>query len=254
MVVTAQFGDTVSRLEAPAWHTSYAQRLLNLERQVRETQTEAREVRAQMQDAKALAQSLERRVAQLEAAQRKMDMSGRGGGAARRRQQQEVAPAVNTSVVHLHRVTATMHGPGFGYSTISLPALRPLPLDAGSGHRRVQQACTDLSTRIAAVNAQCCDEPTEDRGSGVPLSCNAGCAQTFLPFWADCSSQLGPSPAFLGVVAQCQATAAQASSGAQTGGLVHEFNLVCPGSAVSGCVPRQCTSTRRSYAVERRWL
>jgi hypothetical protein len=33
----------------------------------------------------------------------------------------------------------------------------------------------------AAINAECCDEPTEDCSSGEPAVCNAGCAAVLVP-------------------------------------------------------------------------
>lgn len=35
--------------------------------------------------------------------------------------------------------------------------------------------CADFSDRTEALNAECCDEPTEDCSSGRPAVCNVGC-------------------------------------------------------------------------------
>jgi hypothetical protein len=51
-------------------------------------------------------------------------------------------------------------------------------------------ACV-LSSRTEAVNDECCDEPDEDCSSGLPTSCNLGCAAVVLPFFDDCADALG---------------------------------------------------------------
>jgi hypothetical protein len=153
------------------------------------------------------------------------------------------APPSGQRTVHIIQRNASFQGGAglqWGTSVVS-PTPPPSP-SSGGGHRRAQQACGNFNARANAVNVRCCDEPTEDCSSGTPATCNAGCAALFLPFWADCSSHFGPgASAFLGVVARCQAAAsATATTGGGstgTGALVHEFNLVCPGDAVSGCVP-----------------
>ena len=71
------------------------------------------------------------------------------------------------------------------------------------------------------------DEPTEDCSSGAPASGNADCAGVLLPFWSECGSLLDEQSAvYLGVVAECQA-----SAGVGVGsddGLVHVFErLLC---------------------------
>eukprot|EP01052_Picozoa_sp_SAG31_P019825 SAG31_NODE_1463_length_8238_cov_3.389851_6_plen_113_part_00 len=55
----------------------------------------------------------------------------------------------------------------------------------------------DLISRTAAVNAECCDEATEDCSTGIPQSCNAGCARILLPFSLDCTRELGEEGAQL---------------------------------------------------------
>ena len=58
----------------------------------------------------------------------------------------------------------------------------------GGGHRRAQitirhQACDvlDISTRTDDVNTACCDETNDHCAAGVPTTCDARCAMTFLP-------------------------------------------------------------------------
>ena len=71
-------------------------------------------------------------------------------------------------------------------------------------------ACDDLADRTAAVNDECCDEPTEDCSSGRPATCNVGCAHVLLPFFDDCAGVLGTTGAglFDDVVALCHAAEA----------------------------------------------
>ena len=71
-------------------------------------------------------------------------------------------------------------------------------------------ACDDLADRTAAVNDECCDEPTEDCSSGRPATCNVGCAHVLLPFFDDCAGALGAAGAglFDDVVALCHAAEA----------------------------------------------
>jgi hypothetical protein len=72
-------------------------------------------------------------------------------------------------------------------------------------HHRSLQATCSVNTRAAEVQVECCNEPTEDCSSGAPISCNAGCAAIFLPFWADCQQQLGSSASqYLNIVQMCR--------------------------------------------------
>ena len=65
--------------------------------------------------------------------------------------------------------------------------------------------CGDMTSRAATMNHECCDEPYEDCSSGLPAVCNTDCASVLLPFFADCSSDLGASAdTYRAVVAQCQ--------------------------------------------------
>jgi hypothetical protein len=79
-----------------------------------------------------------------------------------------------------------------------------------------------LPQRTAAVNAECCNDKDEDCSSGVPATCDAGCAGVFLPFWRDCAGALGADGSALlsGVVAECQ-RAAGGGGGGEGGGATH---------------------------------
>jgi hypothetical protein len=74
----------------------------------------------------------------------------------------------------------------------------------------VDSGACDLPTRTQSMHDECCDEKTEDCSpEGVPASsCNAGCADILLPFFADCADQLEPTKAsqFNRVVSICQET------------------------------------------------
>eukprot|EP01047_Picozoa_sp_COSAG01_P055411 COSAG01_NODE_6167_length_3814_cov_24.241992_2_plen_559_part_00 len=155
------------------------------------------------------------------------------------RRAQEVPPD-NTTVVHIHRVSVVLPDPpGTGMS----------PNYNGGRHRRTQKGvCGQISMRAAAIQAECCDEPSEDCGGGVPHTCNTDCADIFLPFWEDCGAQLGSKPQYLSVVTMCLRQAADSGSATPhitgSGGLAHQFNLVCASSATDGCVPA-CTASVR---------
>eukprot|EP01043_Picozoa_sp_COSAG02_P041697 COSAG02_NODE_3479_length_6673_cov_3.496197_1_plen_657_part_00 len=86
----------------------------------------------------------------------------------------------------------------------------------GEGHRRVQgeTGCSDVSARSDAVNAECCNEPSEDCSSGAPATCNSGCAALLVPYAEDCSTALRQSDggkalvkAIQDTVALCEVTA-----------------------------------------------
>ena len=62
-----------------------------------------------------------------------------------------------------------------------------------------------MASQTAAINVECCDEPSEDCSGGIPRTCNAGCAELFLPFWRDCRDMLGEQAArFRVTAAQCE--------------------------------------------------
>jgi hypothetical protein len=94
---------------------------------------------------------------------------------------------------------------------------------------------SDLQPRTRAVNMECCDEPSEDCSSGIPATCNAGCAAVVLPFFSDCSDALGAAAAaFDDVVALCHAAL---PPGAWKG----RRRLQCNGSC--GCPDGGCHAT-----------
>jgi hypothetical protein len=70
-----------------------------------------------------------------------------------------------------------------------------------------QGACSGAGAARTAerINEQCCGSDDGECTSGVPTSCDAGCASVFLPFVADCPEMARP---FSSVVALCEATVA----------------------------------------------
>jgi hypothetical protein len=48
----------------------------------------------------------------------------------------------------------------------------------------------EFNAYAARVTAECCDEPTESCSSGIPNTCNDGCAAVLLPMQASCSDFL----------------------------------------------------------------
>jgi hypothetical protein len=198
------------------------------------------EVRAQAREtrqARAGARALERRVAELEAERR-----GEEQEAGERESQQsaetwrrlQAPPTPRGDVVHIHRANVSLPaGPGWDVSP-----------NYNGGHRRYLQSssgqCGTMATRAQAVQARCCDDPTEDCSGGYPRTCNAGCAAVFLQFWAECGSLLGNTAVYQQTVALCQ----QAQPASPGRGLAHEFNLVCAGGVVDNCVPACSTALR----------
>jgi len=78
--------------------------------------------------------------------------------------------------------------------------------------------CNDIADSATAVTTTCCDEPTEDCTSGMPASCNEGCARVFIPFMNDCGSMLGPQEALFGnLLRQCQAACPTCPTGGNGG-------------------------------------
>jgi hypothetical protein len=64
----------------------------------------------------------------------------------------------------------------------------------------------DLTQMILPLNAECCDEPTEDCSGGEPSSCNTGCATLLVPFFADCQATLRASQGGTALVKVLQRT------------------------------------------------
>jgi hypothetical protein len=140
-----------------------------------------------------------------------------------------------------------------------LPGADSIPQYDGTG------SC-DLQARTEAVNSECCDEPTEDCSSGIPATCNVGCAVVVLPFFADCSNTLGKHASdFDDVVELCQATLVgngrrlQSQSERrqlQTGGdhlhTTIETHAVCGlGSTDAGCTAGGQVKRRMSLLLDR---
>eukprot|EP01047_Picozoa_sp_COSAG01_P006930 COSAG01_NODE_256_length_20138_cov_24.233694_6_plen_725_part_00 len=128
--------------------------------------------------------------------------------------------------------------------------------DVGLDGRTPNQACPvtchtcpatcDRQAEIQTVNAECCDEPTEDCSTGTPSSCNIGCANVLLPFFDLCNENVGHQ--FDIIVAKCNATTdACATLPCQNGGVcsaqlvgsghrrlqgvsngLHSFQCACP--------------------------
>ena len=91
----------------------------------------------------------------------------------------------------------------------ALPPLRPpLLLLCSAAPAQVAACGADVARTAAAINEQCCGSDDAACSSGVPTSCDAGCAGVFLPFSRDCPEVALP---FASVVALCEATVAVAS-------------------------------------------
>jgi hypothetical protein len=110
---------------------------------------------------------------------------------------------------------------------------------AGGGKRRQQdvEACdtSQLSRLLSEINAECCDEPSEDCSGGKIKSCNKGCAAVLLPVWDSCQSDLdGATAQILRMAAQkCPRTGSAAGAHA-----VQQFALTCPAGVTSmDCIP-----------------
>lgn len=85
--------------------------------------------------------------------------------------------------------------------------LRPLVFLAAMLHGSSLAQKAPCSGAVAArsaenINEQCCGSDDAACSSGVPTSCDAGCASVFLPFVRDCPEEALP---FASVVAVCEA-------------------------------------------------
>ena len=92
--------------------------------------------------------------------------------------------------------------------------------------------CSDLATRTAAVNAECCDEASEDCSSGRPATCSLGCARQLLPFYDDCATadsedSLANANKLKDVVALCK-QALEAEQPALVHCLIRGDDIFCP--------------------------
>lgn len=86
------------------------------------------------------------------------------------------------------------------------PPAPPRPAGAPCGSAEGACHASDLQRRMDAVTAECCNQPSESCPHGMPLSCNAGCASVFLPFWNDCQSVVhGAADAYAELVSDCRA-------------------------------------------------
>lgn len=102
------------------------------------------------------------------------------------------------------RLLAALLLPGVTAAIVATPATGRALQQAAGG-----EACGDLVGRSAALNDECCDEPSEDCSSGRPATCNVECAHILLPFFEDCAEVLGPTAArqFENVVSLCHQAA-----------------------------------------------
>jgi hypothetical protein len=82
---------------------------------------------------------------------------------------------------------------------------------APAHHYLQQETCiaADMSSSTTTINAQCCGADDAECAGGLPTSCDAGCAASFLPFWASCGSAMQGAADYLGVVALCETWVAE---------------------------------------------
>ena len=112
--------------------------------------------------------------------------------------------------------------------------------------RRAQTCATvDLIRRMDTVTKECCDEPSEDCSSGVPATCNAGCADIVIAFWDECQTPFAiasgsqAAQLFQGVVSRCQAANAQKPPNTPAS-FANRFSLICVhDDGIEDCLP-QC--------------
>ena len=113
-------------------------------------------------------------------------------------------------------------------------------------HRRAEETCltTDVMTRLDQVTEECCNEPEEDCSSGVPATCNVGCAGVVNTFWDECRepfiASVGQKTAqvFEDAVHKCAAEL-PTDPGAREQTLADAFSLTCTGGArgAKDCIP-----------------
>jgi hypothetical protein len=174
-----------------------------------------------------------------------------GAQGARRRAQSGCPPGANCGSVQIYKVsvcdhmTQSVHG---GHC-------------AKHEHRRAQSSeCTtaDLGKWQLKVTRECCGDEGYDCKRVTPRTCDAGCAEVFLPFWRGCADLLSPKiqKAWKGLVAKCQATQHQtpapspgpnprttpspspSPSGGTGASLARQLNLVCADDAkTEDCIP-----------------
>eukprot|EP01047_Picozoa_sp_COSAG01_P038489 COSAG01_NODE_3126_length_6545_cov_7.559572_3_plen_160_part_00 len=86
----------------------------------------------------------------------------------------------------------------------------------------------EMLNRVSAwqLNAECCNEASEDCSTGVPSTCNAGCAAIMVPFKDDCLAEF--SAQFPGAIQQLTDAVAACQSSAVTTITLPE---ICPSLA-----------------------
>ena len=75
----------------------------------------------------------------------------------------------------------------------------------------MSSSCTtlnDFTDAVDLVNAECCDEPSEDCSTGYPATCNSGCATVLLTVQNECNDFLSNTAAMKPVKAAIDAAAA----------------------------------------------
>lgn len=138
--------------------------------------------------------------------------------------------------------------------------LPPPPTCGGHELRRTQsttgEQClvTDLATRFGEIQRECCNEATENCRSGMPSSCNAGCAEVMNTFWDECREPFthfnsqAEVTTFQTVLHMC----ADSTSALEKKSLAQDFGLVCStaggGQAVSRCIPK-CDESRHGHML-----
>jgi hypothetical protein len=152
---------------------------------------------------------------------------------------------------------------------IEMETHAPTPMDANAAQQRLEVRVSphgigscDLVSRTNAVNVECCDEPTEDCSSGIPTSCNIGCARVVLPFFEDCSTALGKHASdFDDVVALCRAELSPSASqggrrrvqsdGGCGGGGCHAKQICGLGSTAKECTESGQTTQSSQIVLPR---
>lgn len=125
----------------------------------------------------------------------------------------------------------------------------------GAVRRSLQpaQPCRDLAalqTATALVNVECCDEPIEDCSSGVPTTCNAGCAAVFLAFWRDCAGALaksGGTARFESVAVRCERESTGLSVAVGAGGNGNAYPFPFPAANPGSLYERYVAKTKGSF-------
>ena len=121
----------------------------------------------------------------------------------------------------------------------------------------VSPACTSLA-EFTAINARvtkvCCDQPTESCRTGVPATCNAGCAAVLVPAKQACTSPKGfltlPSMAvvkraFTTAAAKCAPVLSACTSLAEFTAINARVTKVCCDQPTESCrtgVPATCNA------------